>query len=190
MARFPVIVGDTIYGEPAAYDLRTGEPKLRQNPLAGADTPWNFSRSYGCGSISAGPNLLLFRSGTLGMYALAGDTGIHHFGAVRAGCHVNAIAANGLVLMPPADAGCTCSYCYQTTVALAPAQKQENWSIFFERLPKASVRQAATSSRTMAPMSTSCICHSRRPASRSAMNSTFSTSPLSRSTSPTKMSRF
>jgi len=143
MRRFPVIVGDTIYGEPAAYNLRTGEPVLRQDPFTGAKTPWSFARSYGCGSISGGQNLLLFRSGTLGIYDLAGDTGIHNFGGVRAGCHVNAIAAAGLVLMPPADASCTCSYCFQTTIALAPAHKQETWSIFYERLPNTSVSQAA-----------------------------------------------
>ena len=141
--RSPVITGGTIYGEPAAYDLRTGEPKLRQNPFTGAGTPWSFARTYGCGSISGGPNLLLYRSGTLGIYDLAGDTGVHNFGGVRAGCHVNAIAAAGLVLMPPADASCTCSYCYQTTVALAPAPKHENWSIFYNRLPVTSVGRSA-----------------------------------------------
>ena len=143
MRRFPVIVGDTIYGEPAAYDLRTGAPTSRQNPFTGASTAWSFNRSYGCGSLSGAPNLLLFRSGTLGLYDLAGDTGVHNFGGLRAGCHVDAITAAGLVLMPPADAGCTCSYCFQTTIALAPVRKQESWSIFYDRLPNSSVSQAA-----------------------------------------------
>ncbi len=143
MRRFPVIVGDTIYGEPSAYDLQTGDTILRKSPLADTESSWKFSRSYGCGSISAGPNLLLFRSGTLGICDLAGDTGIHNFGGIRAGCHVNAIAAAGLVLMPPGDASCSCSYCFQTTIALAPARKQENWSIFYDRLPNTFVRQAA-----------------------------------------------
>ncbi len=143
MKRSPVIVGDTIYGEPVAFDLATGAPKQRRNPFTGTATDWNFSRSYGCGAISASPNLLLFRSGTLGIDDIAGDTGVHNFGGIRAGCYVNAIAAAGLVLMPTSDAGCTCSYCYQTTIALAPARRRENWSIFFDRLPKTAVRQAA-----------------------------------------------
>jgi len=143
MRRFPVIVGDTIYGEPAAYDLQTGTSILRKNPFSEAQSSWNFSRSYGCGSISAGPNLLLFRSSTLGMCDLAGDTGIHNFGGIRAGCHVNAIAAGGLVLMPPGDASCSCSYCFQTTIALAPTLQQENWSVFYDRLPSTPVRRAA-----------------------------------------------
>lgn len=143
MARFPVIVGDTIYGEPAAYDLRTGEPKPRANPFTDGLAPWNFRRSYGCGSISGSTHLLLFRSGTLGFYDLAGDSGVHNFGGIRAGCHVNAIAANGLVLMPPGDAACTCSYNYQTTVALWPAAEQRDWAVFYDQLPTSSVRQAA-----------------------------------------------
>jgi outer membrane protein assembly factor BamB len=143
LSRFPVVGHDTIYAEPAAYDLGTGEPKERDNPFTNGKAPWQFRRSYGCGAIAGGPNVLLFRSGTLGIYDLAGDGGVHNFGGVRAGCYVNAIAANGLVLAPPADAACTCSYSFRTTVALAPAEKQRDWSIFYDRLPPTSVTKAA-----------------------------------------------
>ena len=141
--RFPVIARETVYTEPAAYDLRTGYPRQRTNPFTGGQTPWEFHRSYGCGAISAGPNLLMFRSGTLGMYDLAGDGGVFNFGGVRAGCYVNAIAAGGLVLAPPADAACSCSYSLRTTVALMPAQEERNWSIFYDRLPTTTVTRAA-----------------------------------------------
>ncbi|HUU91592.1 MAG TPA: PQQ-binding-like beta-propeller repeat protein, partial [Phycisphaerae bacterium] len=141
--RFPVIAGETVYTEPAAYDLRTGYPHQRTNPFTGGQTAWEFRRSYGCGAISAGPNLLMFRSGTLGMYDLAGDGGVFNFGGVRAGCYVNAIAANGLVLAPPADAACTCSYSLRTTVALMPAHEERNWSVFYDRLPTTPVTQGA-----------------------------------------------
>jgi len=145
MRRFPVIVGDTIYGEPYAYDLRTGEPKQRVHPLTGDQVPWSFRRSYGCGSVSGAPTMLLFRSGTVGFCDLAGDSGIHNFGGVRAGCYVNAIAANGLVLMPPGDAGCTCSYNYQTTVAFVPTTRNEEWSVFSAEgvAPGTKIRQLA-----------------------------------------------
>ena len=139
--RFPVLTGGTIYAEPYAYDLRTGKPARRVNPFTGAKSAWAFRRSYGCGSISGGPNVLMFRSGTLGIYDLAGDGGVYNFGGVRAGCYVNAIAAAGLVLAPPADAACTCSYSFRTTVALAPDDSQRDWSIFYDQLPKAPVRQ-------------------------------------------------
>ncbi|PIZ48374.1 MAG: hypothetical protein COY42_06640 [Armatimonadetes bacterium CG_4_10_14_0_8_um_filter_66_14] len=143
ISRFPVLVRDTIIGEPAAWDLQTGAPKDRLSPFTKEQVSWNFLRSYGCGSIAAGPNLLMFRSGTLGFYDLAGDSGVHNFSAVRAGCYVNVIAADGLVLAPPADAGCTCCYNFQTTVALVPTTKNEEWSIFYDRLPNTTVNRAA-----------------------------------------------
>ncbi len=141
--RFPVIAGGTIYIEPVAYDLRTGASKSRANPFTGEKTAWSYQRSYGCGAISGGRNVLMFRSGTLGIYDLAGDGGVHNVGGIRAGCYVNAIAAGGLILAPPSDAGCTCSYSLRTTVALAPSTAQRDWSIFYARLPQSVVRQAA-----------------------------------------------
>jgi len=143
VARAPVITGGTIYVEPVAYDLRTGKPKERANPFTGEATAWSYRRSYGCGSIAGGANLLMFRSGTLGFLDLAGDTGVHNFGGVRAGCYVNAIAANGLLLAPPADAACTCSYSLRTTVALMPTEHERDWSIAYDRLPETTVHQAA-----------------------------------------------
>ncbi|HUS81144.1 MAG TPA: PQQ-binding-like beta-propeller repeat protein [Armatimonadota bacterium] len=129
--RFPVIASGVIYAEPGAYDLSTGEPARREHPLTGEEIDWSFRRAYGCGSISGAPNLLFFRSGAVGIYDLAGDTGVHNFGAVRAGCYINVIAANGLVLAPNADSACTCAYNFQTSLALEPApMREEDWSIF------------------------------------------------------------
>ncbi|NOZ21893.1 MAG: PQQ-binding-like beta-propeller repeat protein [Planctomycetes bacterium] len=143
MSKLPVIVGDTIYAMPVALDLRTGKEKTRIAPLTGEPTSWTFNKGYGCGAVSGGPNLLMFRSSTLGFYDLAGDTGVHNFGGVRAGCFINAIASNGLVLVPPSDAACTCSYSLRTTVALMPAKRDPSWSIFLDRLPTATVNRAA-----------------------------------------------
>lgn len=139
---FPVIVGDTIYAQPLAYDLRTGAQKTRTHPLTGEKTPWIMNRGYGCGAVSGAPNLLMFRSATLGFYDLAGDTGVHNFGGIRAGCFINAIAASGLMLVPPADAACTCSYSLRTTVALMPAQTGQSWSIIYDSLPTTTVKRA------------------------------------------------
>jgi outer membrane protein assembly factor BamB len=143
MRGFPVIVGDTVYGEPLAYDLKTGAPRTRTHPLTGQAIPWDFRRSYGCGAVCGSTNMLLFRSGAAGFYDTLRDSGIYNLGGVRAGCYVNAIAANGLLLMPPADAGCTCSYSYQTTVALVPTKSNERWSVF--TAPEAPATQAITS---------------------------------------------
>lgn len=128
--KFPAIVDGIIYNEPRAYDLQTGEQAKRVHPLTGQEVGWDYARSYGCGSIAGAPGLLLFRSGTIGFCDLVDDSGIHNYGGVRAGCYVNAIAANGLVLVPCADAGCTCSYNFQTSVALVPADREEAWSVF------------------------------------------------------------
>ncbi|MFQ6098886.1 MAG: malectin domain-containing carbohydrate-binding protein, partial [Armatimonadota bacterium] len=140
---FPVIVGDTIYAQPMAYDLKTGAPKGRSDPLTGQETPWTFVRAYGCGAVSAAPNLLLFRSGTFGFYDLAGDSGIHNFGGIRPGCFVNMIAASGLVLIPEGSSACTCAYNFQTSVALAPTRKQEDWGVFSGVMPSGRVRRLA-----------------------------------------------
>ncbi len=130
-SRFPVIASGVIYAEPGAYDLQTGEAATRQHPLTGDQIDWSFRRAYGCGSISAAPNMLFFRSGAMGMYDLAGDTGLHNFGGIRPGCYINVIAANGLVLMPNGDSACTCAYNFQTSLALEPApMRDEDWSVF------------------------------------------------------------
>jgi len=127
----PVICGDTIYAEPYALELKTGAHLAHEHPLTGDPVDWSFRRAYGCGTISASPNLLMFRSGAFGFYDLAGDSGTHNFGGVRPGCYINLIAANGLVLAPNADSACTCAYNYQTSVALAPAgARNEDWSVF------------------------------------------------------------
>ena len=140
--RAPVIVNGTIYIEPLSYDLRTGKQKSRTNAF-GKTENWSFTRSYGCGTIAGAPNVLTFRSGALGIYDLAGDSGIFNFSGIRAGCYINAIAAQGLLLVTPGDAGCSCSYSFQTTLALAPAPKRRVWSVFYDRLPNTGMERIA-----------------------------------------------
>ena len=139
----PVIVGDTIYIQPYAYELRTGKHRLTKHPFSGEDVPWTFTRSYGCGQVSGSPHLLMFRTATLGFYDLAGDTGTHNFAGLRAGCSTDTIAAGGLLLSAPADAGCTCSYSFRTTIALAAVERRDEWGLMYTRLPKTSVKRVA-----------------------------------------------
>jgi len=128
--RLPAIVGETIYAHPFAYDLRTGKQKTRSHALTGDEVAWRFQKGHGCGMISACPSLLMFRSSSAGFYDLLNDSGVENFGGLRPGCAVNMIAANGLVLIPEASSECTCGYSFQTCVALAPAAKAENWSVY------------------------------------------------------------
>ncbi|HDY90424.1 MAG TPA: hypothetical protein ENH82_20175 [bacterium] len=105
----PIINDRTIYLEPFAWDLLTGE-KL----------DYEFSRSYGCGIISASKYMLVYRSATLGYYDLVKNIGTENFGGIRPGCWINAIPAGGLVLMPDATDRCNCSYLNKATIALKP----------------------------------------------------------------------
>ena len=114
----PIISGRTIYAQPGAWDLLTGKQKMTGSK---PDRPWTFKRSYGCGIISASPNLLLFRSATLGYRDLLADRPTANFGGIRPGCWINVIPAGGLVLMPDATTGCKCSYLNSATIALQPA---------------------------------------------------------------------
>jgi outer membrane protein assembly factor BamB len=107
----PLINDRTVYAQPGAWDLLTGEPKS-----------WTFTRSYGCGILAGSRNLMVFRSATLGYYDLLTDGGTQNYGGMRPGCWINAIPAGGLVLVPDATAGCTCSYLIKSTIALQPME--------------------------------------------------------------------
>ena len=105
----PIINDHTIYAQGGAWKLSTG--KL---------VPFEFQRSYGCGILSSGAHMLLFRSATLGYYDLSGARRTENYGGIRPGCWINAIAANGIVLVPDSTASCTCSYLTRAWFALQP----------------------------------------------------------------------
>lgn len=107
----PLINGDTIYAEGGAWDVRSGEPR-----------PFPFKRSHGCGQITAGEKLFVFRSATLGYLDLTRNAGVENFGGMRPGCWFNAIPAGGLVLVPEGSAKCVCSYQMQAWLALEPSE--------------------------------------------------------------------
>jgi len=127
----PLIVGDTVLAEPWSFDLKTGKQKMRSHPLTGAETPWQFLRpGHHCGAISACSQMLFMRSGHTGYYDLLDDSGIRHFAGHRPGCWINAIAADGLALMPEASAGCVCLYPIVCSLALEPRSDHHRWGIY------------------------------------------------------------
>ena len=127
----PLVVGDTVIAEPWACDLRTGEPKKRVNPVTGKPERWQFARpGHHCGWVSASASALFFRSWTIAWYDLNRDYGTSHFGAIRPGCCINAIPANGLVLIPEASSGCMCPFPNMCTVVLKPRQTDRAWGMF------------------------------------------------------------
>ena len=99
----------TVVADGGAWDLIDGKPR-----------EWNFKRSYGCGVLSGGKDMLFFRSATLGYFDIAKNDKVQNFGGMRLGCWINAIPAGGLVLVPDASAGCSCSYLNRSWFALEP----------------------------------------------------------------------
>ncbi len=111
----PILNDRTIYTQPRAWDLLTGD--LRADFLLGDRQPG------GCGPIIGARHLLLYRSGTLAYYDLPDGAQTKHFGGLRPGCWVNAIVGGGLVLMPDATDRCTCSYPLKASIALQPTHR-------------------------------------------------------------------
>ncbi len=71
----------------------------------------------------------MFRSGYTGFYNLDNDEGTRHFAGHRLGCWINAIPANGLVMIPEASAGCVCQFSIASTIVLEPRQARRPWTI-------------------------------------------------------------
>jgi len=107
----PILNDSTIYAQPGAWDLISGQRK-----------DFHFERSYGCGIVAGSVNLLAFRSATLGYRDLLSKDGTVNYGGIRPGCWINTIPAAGLLLVPEASNRCVCSYLIKATIALQPIQ--------------------------------------------------------------------
>jgi len=105
----PIINDMTIYAQPGAWDLMSGEQK-----------DFRFERSYGCGILAGSKNLLAFRSATIGYRGLQPGTETENYGGIRPGCWINTLPAAGLLLVPEASNRCVCSYLIKATIALQP----------------------------------------------------------------------
>lgn len=130
----PLILGDWLIAEPWAFNLYTGEQIMRTHPITGRKTIWEFERpGHHCGAISACPNALFFRSWSYGYYDLARDDGTRHFDAIRPGCWINMLPANGLLIVPEASSGCVCSHAIQCTVVFKPRKVDRAWGLYCSR---------------------------------------------------------
>ncbi|MEX2581604.1 MAG: PQQ-binding-like beta-propeller repeat protein [Verrucomicrobiales bacterium] len=128
----PIVLGDRILAEPWQYDLETGEQITRSHPVTGEAEPWSMMRTgHHCGMVTGSDSgMLLFRSGFTGFANLFQDDGIRHFSGHRLGCWINAVAANGLVMIPEASAGCVCQFSLASTIVLEPRESRRPWSVF------------------------------------------------------------
>jgi len=120
-ARLPLIRDGWIIAEPQAYNLKTGEPRMVTDSLTGQQRPWKFTRAYGCGPIAGCQDMLFFRSGVAGFYDFETE-GTSTFSGVRPGCSITMVPANGLMILPEGSSSCSCSYNFQTSLALIPAR--------------------------------------------------------------------
>jgi hypothetical protein len=140
----PLIIGNTLHAEPWAFDLQTGQPRMRVNPFTGLEERWQFARpGHHCGCPSASPHCLFFRSWCLGYYDLDGDYGTMHFGAQRPGCWINFLPTGGLVVMPEASTGCMCDFPNKCTVVFQPTQQPKAWAWYSVAGPLTPIRHLA-----------------------------------------------
>ncbi len=126
----PIIVGDFIYAEPGAWNLKTGTPRLVTNPLTGEKTTMNFLRGYsGCDHLLASANCIFGNAGSGGFahYNLDEQAGYTPIGGMQLACNTGAVPANGLFVAPEGRAGCVCSVGIQTSLVLYPREQAQAW---------------------------------------------------------------
>lgn len=141
----PIIVGDKVLAEPWMYNLETGEQLTRSHPLTNQEVPWSMMRTgHHCGMLTGSESgMIMFRSGFTGFMDLNQDAGIRHFAGHRLGCWINAIPANGLVMIPEASAGCVCQFSIASTVVLEPRDERRPWTIYSSVGAKTPVKHMA-----------------------------------------------
>jgi hypothetical protein len=132
----PLIVGNTLHAEPFAFDIRSGEPIKRTNPITGKPSAWQFARTgHHCGPPVASANAMFFRSYNIGYYDLESDMGTMHFAGQRPGCWINFIPAGGVLMVPEASMGCQCPFPMASTIVLKAAAKHKGWAMYSVKGP-------------------------------------------------------
>ena len=128
----PLVVGEKIIAEPWAYELRTGKPIMRQNPVTGLQEKWQMARGGGgyCGPLVASAHTVFFRGWSLAYHDLVKDYGTAAFGGVRPGCTNNCLPAGGVLALPEGAAYCVCPFPVQATVVLRPSDQTVGWGKF------------------------------------------------------------
>ena len=140
-ATFPLLHGATIVTESGMFDLLSGEPLTRKDPLTNAKVPWAWNRQYGCNYPIASEHLLTFRSGAAGFYDFANQSGTGNFGGFRSSCTSNLVAADGVLNAPDYTRTCSCSYQNQTSLALAHMPELEMWTYNKLAAPEGPIKQ-------------------------------------------------
>ena len=108
----PTIMNGVLYGPSFAMEVKTGKPY----------NGWKWAKSGNCAPKTASLNCVFGRSGNPLMFDLETGRQRKMTEVSRPGCWIGILPVGGLVLIPDADAGCTCEYAVQVSLALAPAE--------------------------------------------------------------------
>jgi len=115
-------------GPGKAYELETGEPIIRTNPITGKPIPWEFTKSgHHCNYAIASPHLMTFRAASAGFCDID-STNTSRLEGFRSGCRNSLIPANGVLNSPNMAHGCSCGYSLFTSMALRHVPESEVWS--------------------------------------------------------------
>ncbi|NQT38672.1 MAG: PQQ-binding-like beta-propeller repeat protein, partial [Planctomycetes bacterium] len=126
----PIIVGDSIYAEPHAWNLKTGEPKMYIHPLSGRQEPLNLFRGYiGCSHLLGSGAALFGNRNGIAHQNLDDCSGYTPLGNMSLACGLGAVPAGGLFVAPEGRSGCTCATPIFTSIALVPRRKARAWSL-------------------------------------------------------------
>lgn len=124
----PILYHNQIITDRAAYDIFSGKPIERRDPLTHEIIPWTYTRTYGCNYNIASEHLLSFRSAAAGFYDLMRQGGTGNFGGFKSGCTSNLVVADGVLNAPDYTRTCQCSYQNQTSLALVHMPELEYWT--------------------------------------------------------------
>jgi hypothetical protein len=120
-----VVAGGTIYAEPWAYDLKTGEHVKRLHPVNGAQADFCWARKgKHCGGYNGSEHFLFGRNMGVGYYDTLRDNGMYTFWHSRVACGTDVATGGGMMIKPPYALGCSCPWSLPFTVALAPADHE------------------------------------------------------------------
>ena len=115
-------------GPGKSYDLETGEPILRTNPITGKPIPWEFTKDgHHCNYAIASPHLMTFRASSAGFCDID-STNTSRLEGFRTGCRNSLVPANGVLNSPNMAHGCSCGYSLFTSLALTHVPESEVWS--------------------------------------------------------------
>ena len=126
----PIIIGDTVYAEPHAWNLATGKSKMIANPLSGREQKLDFHRGYvGCSHLLGSGAAMFANKDGIACLNLGDRSGYSPFGNMTLACGLNAVPANGVFIAPEGRSGCTCATPIFTSIALHPREGESAWGV-------------------------------------------------------------